>query len=83
MPGDESPWAPPAAHGREAAPADVSKAGELLGYAPGTPIAEGVPKYVDWYLETIGATAPAAPAKPAAAPKATQGLEQLRRTLAG
>ncbi len=37
--------------------ADVSKAGELLGYSPGTPIAEGVPKYVDWYLEHIGATA--------------------------
>jgi UDP-glucuronate 4-epimerase len=39
--------------------ADVSKAGEFLGYAPATPIAAGVPKYVDWYLEHIGAaTAP-------------------------
>ncbi len=36
--------------------ADVSKAGELLGYAPQTPIAIGVPKYVEWYLDQIGAT---------------------------
>lgn len=30
--------------------ADVSKAARLLGYAPHTPISEGVPKYVAWYL---------------------------------
>ena len=30
--------------------ADVSKAKRLLGYQPDTPIREGVPKYVDWYL---------------------------------
>ena len=30
--------------------ADVSKAKRLLGYNPDTPIREGVPKYVDWYL---------------------------------
>ncbi len=35
--------------------ADVAKAKELLGWEPGTPIAEGVPKYVDWYLERIAA----------------------------
>ena len=35
--------------------ADVAKAKELLGWEPGTPIAEGVPKYVDWYLERTGA----------------------------
>ncbi len=29
--------------------ADVSKAKELLGYEPHTPIAEGVKKYVEWY----------------------------------
>ena len=28
--------------------ADVSKAHELLAYQPGTPIAEGIRKYVDW-----------------------------------
>ena len=37
--------------------ADVSKAGEFLGYAPATPIAEGVPKYVRWYLDAIGEAA--------------------------
>jgi UDP-glucuronate 4-epimerase len=31
--------------------ADVSKAGRLLGYAPHTPIQEGIPKFVAWYLE--------------------------------
>lgn len=36
--------------------ADVAKAGELLGYAPGTPIAEGVPKYVEWYLQNVAAS---------------------------
>ena len=29
--------------------ADVSKAGRLLGYAPHTPIQEGIPRYVEWY----------------------------------
>ena len=32
--------------------ADVSKAHKLLGYAPHTPIAEGVKKYVAWFRET-------------------------------
>jgi UDP-glucuronate 4-epimerase len=31
--------------------ADVSKAKRLLGYAPQTPIQEGIPKYVQWYLD--------------------------------
>lgn len=31
--------------------ADVRKAGALLGYAPRTPIQEGIPKYVAWYRE--------------------------------
>jgi UDP-glucuronate 4-epimerase len=31
--------------------ADVAKAGRLLGYAPHTPIREGIPKYVAWYRE--------------------------------
>ncbi len=31
--------------------ADVSKAGRLLGYAPHTPIQEGIPQFVAWYLE--------------------------------
>lgn len=30
--------------------ADVSKAKRLLGYSPHTPIQEGIPKYVEWYL---------------------------------
>jgi len=34
--------------------ADVSKAGRLLGYAPKTPIQEGIPKYVEWYLSRAG-----------------------------
>jgi len=29
--------------------ADISKARELLGYAPATPIREGIPKFVEWY----------------------------------
>ncbi|MEO7933826.1 MAG: GDP-mannose 4,6-dehydratase [Chthoniobacterales bacterium] len=29
--------------------ADISKARRLLGYAPKTPIAEGIPKFVAWY----------------------------------
>jgi UDP-glucuronate 4-epimerase len=33
--------------------ADVSKAGRLLGYAPHTPIHEGIPRFVEWYLERL------------------------------
>jgi UDP-glucuronate 4-epimerase len=32
--------------------ADVSKAHELLGYSPQTPIAKGISKYVEWYKAT-------------------------------
>ena len=32
--------------------ADVSKAHKLLGYAPQTPIAEGIKKYVEWFQGT-------------------------------
>ena len=31
--------------------ADISKSRELLGYNPQTKIAEGIPKFVRWYLE--------------------------------
>ena len=31
--------------------ADISKARRLLGYNPNTPIQEGIPKFVEWYLE--------------------------------
>lgn len=31
--------------------ADISKAGRLLGYSPQTPIDQGIPAYVDWYLQ--------------------------------
>jgi UDP-glucuronate 4-epimerase len=33
--------------------ADISKAKSLLGYNPHTKIAEGIPKFVEWYLETV------------------------------
>ena len=32
--------------------ADISKARKLLGYNPTTPLAVGLPKFVDWYLRT-------------------------------
>ena len=32
--------------------ADISKAKRLLGYNPTTPLAVGLPKFVDWYLRT-------------------------------
>ena len=35
--------------------ADISKARRLLSYAPATPIAQGIPKFVEWYLATLGA----------------------------
>ena len=31
--------------------ADITKARTLLGYAPHTPIREGIPKFVAWYRE--------------------------------
>ena len=39
--------------------ADISKARRLLGYQPATPIARGIPKFVEWYLATLGETVPA------------------------
>jgi UDP-glucuronate 4-epimerase len=32
--------------------ADISKARRLLGYKPSTPISQGIPKFIDWYLES-------------------------------
>jgi UDP-glucuronate 4-epimerase len=32
--------------------ADISKARRLLGYAPATKLAEGLPKFVEWFRET-------------------------------
>ena len=47
--------------------ADISKARRLLGYAPRTPIALGIPKFVEWYLATHGeAAVPTAPPMAAA-----------------
>ena len=40
--------------------ADVSKARRLLGYRPATPIAEGIPRFVEWYLHTVGGEVAAA-----------------------
>ncbi len=39
--------------------ADISKARRLLAYRPATPIAEGIPRFVEWYLQTQAV--PAAP----------------------
>ncbi len=33
--------------------ADISKARRLLGYAPKTKIAEGIPKFADWFRSTV------------------------------
>lgn len=33
--------------------ADISKARRLLGYQPTTLIAEGIPRFVEWYLQTV------------------------------
>ena len=38
--------------------ADISKARRLLGYRPATPIAEGIPRFVEWYLATRETAAP-------------------------
>jgi UDP-glucuronate 4-epimerase len=35
--------------------ADITKARALLGYNPRVPIAEGIPKFVEWYLGTAAA----------------------------
>jgi UDP-glucuronate 4-epimerase len=32
--------------------ADISKARDLLNYRPHTQIAQGIPKFVDWFLES-------------------------------
>ena len=32
--------------------ADITKARKLLGYNPTTPLSAGLPKFVDWYLQT-------------------------------
>ena len=34
--------------------ADISKAQKMLGYDPKTTIAEGVPKFVEWYRSYYG-----------------------------
>ena len=34
--------------------ADISKARRLLGYDPHTKIAEGIPKFVEWYRKSKG-----------------------------
>jgi UDP-glucuronate 4-epimerase len=34
--------------------ADISKARRLLAYDPSTPLSVGLPKFVDWFLETQG-----------------------------
>jgi UDP-glucuronate 4-epimerase len=39
--------------------ADITKAGTLLGYDPQTPITEGIPRFVEWYLQNEAAAAQA------------------------
>ena len=34
--------------------ADVSKAGRLFGYAPGTPLRKGLQRYVEWVKTRLG-----------------------------
>ena len=29
--------------------ADVTKARRLLGYQPGTPVEEGIPRFIEWF----------------------------------
>ena len=36
--------------------ADITKARELLDYDPITPVEEGIPRFIEWYLETKGGT---------------------------
>ena len=50
--------------------ADISKARRLLSYAPTTPIALGIPKFVEWYLAAHGQSpdAPLSPVSPVAMP---------------
>lgn len=69
--------------------ADVSRARALLGYAPSTPVEEGIPRFVEWFLsarETPSAAPPRppevpalriAPAGGAAAPEASRTLRAL------
>jgi UDP-glucuronate 4-epimerase len=33
--------------------ADISKARKLLGYNPSTPLAAGLPKFIDWFLQSL------------------------------
>ena len=40
--------------------ADISKARRLLGYRPATPIAEGIPRFVEWFLQTLASREAAA-----------------------
>jgi len=32
--------------------ADISKARKLLGYSPTTKLSEGLPKFVEWFLQS-------------------------------
>jgi UDP-glucuronate 4-epimerase len=34
--------------------ADISKARRLLGYRPATPLSAGLPKFVEWFRQTVG-----------------------------
>jgi UDP-glucuronate 4-epimerase len=45
-------WLPPIPGDMPLTYADVSKARQLLGYAPKTRIREGVRKFIEWYLRT-------------------------------
>jgi len=36
--------------------ADISKAEKLLGYKPTTPLKEGLPRFIDWFLQAVRTT---------------------------
>jgi UDP-glucuronate 4-epimerase len=44
--------------------ADISKARRLLGYQPSTPISQGIPRFVNWYLANQRTASPANGAGP-------------------
>ncbi len=39
--------------------ADISKAEKILGYCPGTPLNQGIDRFLDWYFEQEGRSRPA------------------------
>ncbi|HEV2150384.1 MAG TPA: NAD-dependent epimerase/dehydratase family protein [Longimicrobiaceae bacterium] len=53
-------WLPPQPGDVERTYADIRKARDLLGYAPETPIEEGLPRFVDWFRRSASGLPPGA-----------------------